>query len=441
MQEERNRNNELEGDEEGLIVLSQRPAEGETSIQATESQAAQKGERNDQPAIEQETPPGISSQRPQEVRIVLTGGGTGGHIVPLIAVARELTARSPNIEIHYVGSNGLTGKFFERENITLGIITSGKLRRYFSFKNFSDVFKLAAGTLQALWKLYWFMPDAVFSKGGHGAFPVLLAAAFYRIPIMIHESDCVPGLVNQWGARFASRIAISFDDTAKYFPKGKTVLMGNPIRGGLTESLEPQSTAKKLFGFHADEPVLFIMGGSQGAEQINDFILDILTDLLRNYQLIHQVGDANIDDIKSETDVILQDVSVDDRVRYKLFAFLSEGQYRDAMNAADIVISRAGSGSIFEIAAFAKPSILIPISASAGDHQRLNAIAYFKAGCCIYLEEENLLPHLFLDQLNELLVDRQRREKMIEASRIFARPRAAETAAREILTLAKADND
>src|SRR3989338_493557 len=111
MQEERNRNNELEGDEEGLIVLSQRPAEGETSIQATESQAAQKGERNDHPAIEQETPPGISSQRPQEVRIVLTGGGTGGHIVPLIAVARELTARSPNIEIHYVGSNGLTGKF------------------------------------------------------------------------------------------------------------------------------------------------------------------------------------------------------------------------------------------------------------------------------------------------------------------------------------------
>lgn len=374
----------------------------------------------------------------QEVRIVLTGGGTGGHVVPLLAVARELIVIMPQLNLRYIGGNGFSESIFRKDAIEVDIISAGKWRRYFSLQNITDVFKTFAGVLQALWKLYWYMPDVVFSKGGYGAFPVLVAARFFRIPIVVHESDSVPGLVNRWGGRFAKRVAVAFPYAQEYFPKGKTAVVGNPVRRSFTQNLEPQGTAKKRFGFDESHPVLLVLGGSQGSARINDFTLGVLLELIKRFQILHQVGEQNVKEMHSESALTLERLGKDEAARYKIYGFFQEDEYRDAFNAADIIVSRAGSGAIFEIAAFAKPSALIPLKESAGDHQRLNALDYFKAGCCIYFEEENLLPHLFIEQLSELLINREKRTKMVEACKMFAKPDAAEVIARELLTIARA---
>ncbi|TSC53680.1 MAG: hypothetical protein LiPW39_139, partial [Parcubacteria group bacterium LiPW_39] len=340
------------------------------------------------------------------MRIVLTGGGTGGHLFPIIAVARELKnlvqqnvfqippGEGATIEFMFIGPETIGEEMLASEGIVHKTIMAGKFRRYPSMQNIFDIFKIPLGFLQSLWHLFFFMPNVVFSKGGYGSVPVVLAAWVYHIPILIHESDAVPGVANKFCAKFSKRVAISFNEAAKYFKEGKTALTGNPVRSGILGGSKEQ--AKNIFGLSGQKPVLLILGGSQGAQALNDVVFEALPSLLGRCEIIHQCGPNNLDSIKQLLENKIP-------AGYFLYPFLNEEELRQAYGAADLIISRAGAGSIAEISALAKPSILVPLPNSAADHQNKNALEFAHFGATIVLEQMNLTPHLFQSQIFSLL--------------------------------------
>ncbi len=367
------------------------------------------------------------------MRIVFTGGGTGGHLFPVLAVARETKKlyESPDgqpLEMFFVGPKTIGEEALEKEGVIKKIILAGKFRRYFSLFNFFDFFKLIIGFVQSLWILFFLMPNAVFSKGGFGSVPVVLAAWLYRIPVIIHESDSRPGLANRLMARFSDKVAISFSRTADFFPAKKTALLGNPVRSEILNGSKDE--AKNLFGLGNEKPVILILGGSQGAKTINDILLLAMGELLGKCQIIHQCGAENYEEIKT---YFQNNVPAG----YHLFSFLDETQMKQALAAADLVLSRAGGGSIFEIAGCGKPSILIPLPNSAGDHQALNAFDYAKTGATLVLAQENLTPNFMANRILALLENPELLAKMSAAAKSFARPDADKTIAQEILKIAK----
>jgi len=375
----------------------------------------------------------------KKTRILLTAGGTGGHIYPLVAVAEEIyrlaVEQNRNIEIKYFGPASVLNNEFQKRGIKTAEIVSSKLRRYFSLNNFIDIPKFIFSFFQALCKIFWFMPDLVFSKGGTGApIAVVLASKFYRIPIIIHESDSIPGLTNLWSARFAGKIFISFEKAAQYFPANKTTLVGNPIRPQILREIPEKEISKKTLGFNSNEPVILVIGGSQGALSVNNFILDDLGEILDFAQIIHQSGPANYLETKKDSDFLLKNLGNFYKNRYQLVGYLQDTKaLREAFAAADLVLSRAGSGSIFEIAAFGKPSILIPLEESASDHQKVNAYEYAKTGAAVVVEEANFKSSIFISQAKKILTDPELQNKMSQAAINFSKPEAAQKIAEEIL--------
>lgn len=370
--------------------------------------------------------------------ILLTGGGTGGHIYPLLAVGEYLQKTAgKSVEIVYLGPKHFLNREFEKLGIRVETIASAKLRRYFSLANFLDIPKFFISIVQAFIKLYQIMPDAVFSKGGPGAFPVILAAKFYMIPIIIHESDAIPGVTNRISAVFAKRIAISFTEAAGFFPPKKTAFVGNPVRESLLENLPDQKQAKESLGVDVNEPLLLVLGGSQGAERINNFIVENLDELLKATQIYHQTGINNFNEVKETADSFLKELNEKMRSRYRAIPYLETPNMKTAFIAADIVLSRAGSGAIYEIAAFGKPSILIPLDGAANDHQRVNAYAYAETGAAIVIEENNLKASIVKVQMQNLLEDREKWQAMADAARAFAKPDAAKIIGDEILRILK----
>jgi UDP-N-acetylglucosamine--N-acetylmuramyl-(pentapeptide) pyrophosphoryl-undecaprenol N-acetylglucosamine transferase len=366
-------------------------------------------------------------------RILLTGGGTGGHITPLLAVADEIKKTNfADLEVFYVGPKSRWFQDFESRDIRPYRIALSKLRRYFSLLNLIDVPKFFFSLIQALFRLYVLMPDAVFSKGGPGAFAVVLAARFYMIPIVIHDSDSVPGLTTRLSAKFAKRIGIAFESAAGYFDSKKIFLSGNPIRAELAEGGQ---AAKSELGFETNEPLIFVWGGSQGAARINRFIFENLELFLRKYQIFHQVGENNLEETQAVVGEILKGFPEENQRRYKPIPFLDVRALKTALGAADLVLARASASPIFEIAAFGKPSILIPLEESAGDHQRVNAYEYSKTGAAIVIEEANLTPNLVYSQIENILEDKNKYEAMAVAAKKFSRPEAAKIIAGEILKL------
>lgn len=369
-------------------------------------------------------------------KILLTGGGTGGHIFPLLAVADELkNAKFANLEIFYIGPKSpWTGEFGDRD-IPVYRIASSKLRRYFSFANFIDIPKFFWSVIQALFRLFILMPDLVFSKGGPGAFSVVLAARFYMIPIVIQDSDSVPGLTSRLSAKFAKRIGIAFESAARYFDPKKTFLSGNPIRSELIGENSGNAAFKSELGFNPKEPLIFVSGSSQGSLRMNRFIFENMESLLKKYQVFHQVGDKNLKETEVLAGTILKDLPEESQQRYKFAGFLDTHGVKNALGAADVVLARSSASSIFEIAAFGKPSILVPLEESAGDHQKANAYEYSKTGAAIVIEEANLKPSIVLSQLENILADKDKYEEMSAAARKFARPDAAKVIAGEIFQL------
>jgi UDP-N-acetylglucosamine--N-acetylmuramyl-(pentapeptide) pyrophosphoryl-undecaprenol N-acetylglucosamine transferase len=368
------------------------------------------------------------------MRIVLTGGGTGGHIFPIIAVAkeiRELASESADLEFLFLGPNGeLEKEAMEKEMIPAKKILSGKLRRYFSFSYISDPFKLPIGIVQSLWQLLVFMPDAVFSKGGYAGVPVVIAAWIYRIPIVIHESDIMPGLANQFAGKLAKRVLVSFPGAANFFSPEKVEIAGNPIREELTKGSKEE--AKKIFGLQEGRKIILVMGGSQGARVINESILRILPKLVKNFEVIHLTGGSEYENVIQEAGRAGIKVG---HSGYHPYPFLRE-EMAQALAVADLVISRAGANAVSEIAANGKSAIIIPIKSSANNHQELNAYALQEAGAAVVLEQDNLGENIFLEKIEEVMNNGELQFELSERIKKFYNPDAAEKIAGEIIKLA-----
>ena len=371
------------------------------------------------------------------MRILFTGGGTGGHIFPIIAVAREIRRIYPreNIKFFYLGPpNSLHSILLSQEDIKVGWVLSGKIRRYFSglslLQTFIDIiFKIPIGFWQSFFSIFFIVPDVIFSKGGYGSLPVVFSGWLFRIPIYLHEADVVPGVANRILSHFAKKIFTSFPQTqTEYFPPRKMIETGNPVRKEIAEGSKEK--AQELFKMAGGKPVVLILGGSQGAERINDTILTILPELLQNFEVFHQGGEKKFKELKAEAQVmILEEL----KKYYHIFSFLREPELKQAYAAADIVVSRAGAGSIFEIAYLGKSAILIPLPESAQDHQVKNAYVLSRSGAAVVFEEENLTPHFLLEKLKYLISHPQEMAMMSQKARAFFKPDAARRIAEYIL--------
>lgn len=333
-------------------------------------------------------------------KIILTGGGTAGHVTPNIALVPKL--KESGFEIKYIGSyEGMEKKLVEDAGLDYYGISSGKLRRYFSWKNFSDPFRVIKGYFEAKKIIKKYKPDVVFSKGGFVTVPVVFAANKYKVPVIIHESDMTPGLANKLAIKKADKVCHNFPETAQYLGD-KAVHTGSPIRQELF--CGNKITALDMCGFTANKPVIMVTGGSLGAENVNKLVRKALPELLKNFQVAHLCGQGKIDENLLSTK------------GYAQFEYISE-EMKDFFAMADLIISRAGANSICEISALRKPNILIPLSAKAsrGD-QILNARSYEKQGFSEVLDEDIATAEDLINTVNKVYTNRNKYIDAMEKS-------------------------
>ncbi len=370
------------------------------------------------------------------MRIVLTGSGSGGHFYPLIAVAQEIKAivaekKLLQPTLYYFGPKPFEERALFELNIEHYYSSAGKLRNYASIWNYIDMVKTLFGAFLALIKLYFIYPDVVFSKGGYASFPTVLAARILNIPVVVHESDSIMGRTNAWTAKFAKSVAISYPELAEKLPHNRVAHTGNPIR---KELFKPEKEgAFEYLNLEPNVPVILILGGSQGAQAINNAVVDALAELLPKFQVIHQVGSKNIEELKSRVDVIIADHP--NKSRYHAFGLLNVLALRMTYGAADLVVTRAGSGGIFETAAAGIPSIIIPIPRNISRDQSTNAFTYARSGAAIVIEQNNLTPHLLNTEISRLFNNPEEMKRMSESAKTFSRPDAARTIAEELINI------
>lgn len=370
------------------------------------------------------------------MKILLTGGGTGGHFYPIIAVTQAIKEevvqnKLVTPELYFMSTDPYDPNLLLESGLIFIPAKAGKLRRYFSLRNLTDSLTTIFGIIQAVWQMYLIYPDVVFGKGGYASFPAMFAARLLRIPVVIHESDSHPGRVNLWAAKFAKRIALSYPEALKYFPKDKTAVTGNPLREEVKNPIK--NGAREFLDLEPEVPVIMVLGGSQGSAKINNIVLENLPELLNQYIIIHQVGAGNYAEIKERSELIL--AAHPHRTRYKMYDFLNPTALRMAAGVAELVISRAGS-TIFEIAIWGVPSIIIPIPQNISHDQYDNAFTYARAGGAVVVEEKNLTPSILLSEVERLMSNSRLREEMSAGAKSYARPEAARLIAEEILKLA-----
>jgi len=375
----------------------------------------------------------------------LTGGGTGGHIYPLIAVTNELKKQAEALgivlDLRYFGAEREYAQQIVDSGMEFIPIFSSKFRRYWSLFNLIDILKFFISIPQILWKMFWFMPEVIFSKGGPGALAVILIGRFYRVPVVIHESDSVPGFTNKFSSKLADKIFLAFASAQDYLKNKNIEVIGNPVRESLFQQAESlklldgneQAQARKGFGLNPNEQTVLILGGSQGSERMNNFVLENLELLISEFQILHQVGVRNYEEYQKEFEFKTKDWSEAEKNLYHFQAFFDKDM-ADALIAADLVISRAGSGLIFELSAFGKPAILVPLEESANGHQKKNAYTYSQIGAATVIEEKNLLANLVLEELKKITASPDLLQKMSQAAQSFYRPNSALIIARYLLT-------
>lgn len=324
-------------------------------------------------------------------RIILTGGGTAGHVTPNIALLPKL--QEMGFDIHYIGSyNGIEKELIEPFGIPYHGISSGKLRRYFSLQNFTDPFRVLKGMGEARKLIRDLKPDVIFSKGGFVSVPVVLAGKKCKVPVIIHESDMTPGLANKIAIPSTTKVCCNFPETLEYLPKEKAVLSGSPIRQELLSG--NKIAAMDLCGFSADKPIILVIGGSLGSVAVNNAVRAALPELLKSFQIVHLCGKGKVDE------------SLNNTTGYRQFEYIKE-ELRDIFAMTDIVISRAGANAICELLALRKPNLLIPLSANAsrGD-QILNARSFERQGFSLVLEEEEVTKDTLLEAVQNLYDNR-----------------------------------
>ncbi|HEY4528495.1 MAG TPA: UDP-N-acetylglucosamine--N-acetylmuramyl-(pentapeptide) pyrophosphoryl-undecaprenol N-acetylglucosamine transferase [Candidatus Paceibacterota bacterium] len=373
------------------------------------------------------------------MRILFTGGGSGGHFYPIISIAEELKNLGKEnklfeLDLFYMSPTPYDESALYEHGITYKRNSAGKLRRsgvIAPIQNFFDLWKTLWGILVSLVAVYRLYPDVVFGKGGYASFPALFAAKILRIPVVIHESDTVPGRVNLWAGKFAQRIAVSYREAARYFPSDRVAYTGQPLRREIKEPLN--TGAREYLKIEEAVPVVLILGGSQGAKKVNDIVIEAVKKLVEKYVVIHQCGPLNFAEVKTTAEAVLYNSP--HKERYRPYEFLNVLTMRMAAGVARVVVSRAGS-QIFEIAAWRVPAIIVPINERTSRDQRSNAFAYARAGGCAVIENDNLTPNILVSEIDRLATNEEERHKMQEAAKIFYKPDAAKEIAEEILKIA-----
>lgn len=369
------------------------------------------------------------------MKFVFTGAG-GGHFYPLIAVAEAVRMeifknQLPDPQFYFFSDSAYDEKALASVHMDFVYIPAGKLRVYASLQNISDFFKTGYGCIVAVFKLFRLYPDVIFAKGGYASFPTLFAARLLSIPVVVHESDAVPGRVTLWAGKFADRVAISQAAVASYFRKDHLALTGQPIR---SRTLPPANFDRTTPP--SGRPTILVLGGSQGSVAINSALLEALPDLLQWADVVHQTGDKNLPLVKETTTLLLKDHPFKDR--YFCDGFIDIAIFYPK---ADFIICRAGSTTLFEVALWKIPSLVIPISQAVSRDQTANALSFSHAGTCVVLEETNLTPHLLVSQVKEILDDKIRYMKMVESCQPFeSSKQSAGIIAEEMLNIAKSHN-
>ena len=374
------------------------------------------------------------------MKIVFTGGDSGGHFYPLMAVAEEINdivteKKLLEPQMYFLSNSPYNKKKLFENDLTFKKVSAGRLRRNFSILNFFGLFKTAWGFLKSLYLMFSIFPDVVFSNGGGVAFPVLLVARLLKIPVFIHISDSVPGRTNQWAVKFAQRVSIGFPEAKNYLTQinsDKIAYLGNPVQKEMLIPLE--AGAYEFLHLEKNIPTILVLGGSSGAKAINDNLIDILPQLVEKYQIIHQTGKKLFTDVSGRSQVLLNESPY--KERYKAFPYLNTLAMRMSAGVSNLIISRAGAGSISEIALWGKASIVIPSPEDISGDQRKNAFSYARAGGCIVLEQGNLTPTLFLSEINRLMSDPDKINKLGIKAKQFSVNGAARKIAEEIVEIA-----
>lgn len=373
------------------------------------------------------------------MKVVFTGAG-GGHFYPLIAIAEALQdlvaeQRLVTPKLYYLSDKPYDEQSLFANNLTFVRIPAGRMRRYFSLKNISDIFVTCNGFLVALGTLFKIYPDVVISKGSYASVPVILAAHLLRIPIIIHESDAAPGRANILASRYATRIAIAYESSIPYFPiasRAKIARVGIPIRKQL-RILPDASESSAHFGLDQSVPTVLVLGGSQGSLRINEALVDALTELLPYINIIHQTGKTHIVEVQKRSAVVLTGSPYS--TRYHPVPYLSVDTLRMAASAATLVVSRAGATSISEISLWQRPAILIPIPENVSHDQRTNAYAYAHTGAGTVLEEANLTAHLLASEIRRIAEHTDVANAMAAHAVGIANPNAGRIIAEEIIRI------
>lgn len=370
------------------------------------------------------------------MKILFTGGGTGGHFYPILAVIDEIDSvaeekRLVDIVKYYMASTPFDEKALFDRQVHYSRIPAGKVRAYFSPLNILGYVQTAIGILKAFFRVYVIFPDVILSKGGYDSVPVVVAAKFFGIPVVVHESDAVPGTANRWAGKFARRVGVAFAEAGQHFEHEKVAHIGNPVRRGLHEA--QHEGGRGYFKLTDDVPIIAVVGGSQGARALNERILDALPELVKRYYVIHQTGVRNFDQTSHVAKIILEPSEFGHR--YMPMPYLSELQLKMIAGCADLMIGRAGAGTIFEFAEWGVPSIIVPLPDSKRDHQKANAFAYARAGAAMVLEQENVTPGVLVAEVDRLVGDTELMAKMRNSAKSFAKPDAARILAEELVRI------
>lgn len=356
----------------------------------------------------------------RSMRVLLAGGGSGGSATPVLAVAEVLRRRSPSVELLYIGTAGGPERaLVDAAGIPFLSVPAGKLRRYVSLENFTDVAHVVAGLLASLQAVRRFRPDVAFGAGGFASVPPLWAARLLGVPVHIHQQDVIPGLANRLLVPAARSISVTFEQTLPRFPRARSVLRGNPVRQSVLEGVP--SRFFTAFGFDSTVPTVLFTGGGTGALRLNQIAARAANDLARSAQILHLTGQGR--------EVPVEHMSP----RYKQQAFLTEAM-PDALRAATVIVTRAGLGTLSEISALGLPAVVVPMPRS---HQEANAAAFERAGAAVVLHEEALTPEILARTVNELINDPRRRAAHGEAARALLPLDAAERVADDVLRIAK----
>jgi UDP-N-acetylglucosamine--N-acetylmuramyl-(pentapeptide) pyrophosphoryl-undecaprenol N-acetylglucosamine transferase len=372
------------------------------------------------------------------MRVLVSGGGSGGHIYPALAIATQLREKY-QAEIVFLGSDdGLETVIVPAAGFRLATVKAGKLRRYVSWQTITGVLRVPMGMIQAIGIVRKFRPQVVFTSGGYVAVPTGLAARLNRVPLLMHQQDVLPNLSNKLVAPLATRVSVAFTDSLAYFPAHKTLQLGNPIRQAMLDvrQVVPRE-ARSTLGFEEQEPLLLVTGGSQGARHLNQIVCEALPNLLAHCQVLHISGKELYSETQKLSKSALTHLEEPLRRRYRLVAYLNE-EMPLALQAADLVVCRSGASTLSELAVLGKPSILVPLPPAIGSSpQEANAEMFEHKAAAEVIKDDDLKPQELVERVKYLLSSSTRLEALAEASSSFARPQATQEIIAELVKIAR----